>query len=133
MRDSRVEGHGLISSENAKITTRCKTTIDWRMLLLLLSCFIRIRIFATPWSAAYQVPLPMGFSRQENVGSHQKRMPHTQGQRRSPSKTISSVQFSSVQSLNVSDSSGPYELQHARLPYPSPSPEVHSDSRPLSQ
>ena len=66
--------------------------------VLLLSCFIRIRIFATPWSAAYQVPLPMGFSRQENVGSHQKkRMPHTQGQRRSPSKTISSVQFSSVQ------------------------------------
>ena len=44
-----------------------------------------------------------------------------------------SVQFSSVQTLNVSDSSQPHELQHARLPYPSPTPGVHSDSRPLSQ
>ena len=25
----------------------------------------RVRIFATPWTAAYQAPLPMGFSRQE--------------------------------------------------------------------
>ena len=24
-----------------------------------------VRLFATPWSAAYQAPLPMGFSRQE--------------------------------------------------------------------
>ena len=43
---------------------------------------------------------------------------------------ISSVQFShSV----VSDSVRPHELQHARPPCPSPSPRVHSDSRPLSQ
>ena len=42
----------------------------------------------------------------------------------------SSVQFScSV----VSDSSRPHELQHARPPCPSPTPGVHSDSRPLSQ
>ena len=41
-----------------------------------------------------------------------------------------SVQFScSV----VSDSSRPHELQHARAPCPSPTPGVHSDSRPLSQ
>ena len=25
----------------------------------------RVRLFATPWTAAYQIPLPMGFSRQE--------------------------------------------------------------------
>ena len=25
----------------------------------------RVRLFATPWTAAYQAPLPMGFSRQE--------------------------------------------------------------------
>ena len=25
----------------------------------------RVRLFATPWTAAYQVPLSMGFSRQE--------------------------------------------------------------------
>ena len=40
-----------------------------------------------------------------------------------------SVQFSrSV----VSDSLRLHKLQHARLPYPSPTPRVHSDSRPLS-
>ena len=43
---------------------------------------------------------------------------------------ISSVQFSrSV----VSDSLWPHELQHARPPCPSPTPGVHSDSRPSSQ
>ena len=44
--------------------------------------------------------------------------------------SIRSVQFSrSV----VSDSLQPHELQHARPPCSSPSPGVHSDSRPLSQ
>ena len=33
----------------------------------------------------------------------------------------------------VSDSLRPYELQHTRPPCPSPTPRVHSDSRPLSQ
>ena len=43
---------------------------------------------------------------------------------------LSSVQFShSV----VSDSLRPRELQHARPPCPSPTPRVHSDSRPSSQ
>ena len=47
-----------------------------------------------------------------------------------PKTTISSVQFShSV----VSDSLRPHELQHARTPCPSPTPGVHSDSRPSSQ
>ena len=42
----------------------------------------------------------------------------------------SSVQFSrSV----MSDSLQPHESQHARPPCPSPTPGVHSDSRPLSQ
>ena len=42
---------------------------------------------------------------------------------------FSSVQFSrSV----MSDSLRPHELQHARLPCPSPSPRVHSNSRPSS-
>ena len=42
---------------------------------------------------------------------------------------ISSVQFSrSV----VSDSLQPHELQHARLPCPSPTPGVYPNSRPLS-
>jgi len=43
---------------------------------------------------------------------------------------FSSVQFShSV----MSDSLRPHELQHARPPCPSPTPRVHSDSRPSSQ
>ena len=33
----------------------------------------------------------------------------------------------------MSDSLGPHGLQHARLPFPSLSPRVHSDSCPLSQ
>ena len=42
---------------------------------------------------------------------------------------LPSVQFScSV----VSDSLGPHELQHARPPCPSPTPKVHSNSRPSS-
>ena len=45
---------------------------------------------------------------------------------------ISSVQFSSIHSV-MSDSLWPHELQHARPPCPSPTPGVHSDSRPLSR
>ena len=33
----------------------------------------------------------------------------------------------------LSNSLRPHESQHARPPYPSPTPGVHSDSRPLSQ
>ena len=43
---------------------------------------------------------------------------------------ISSVQFSRSA---VSDSLRPHELQHARPPCPSPTPELHSDSSPSSQ
>ena len=45
-----------------------------------------------------------------------------------------SVQFSSVQfsCSVVSNSLQPHESQHARPPCPSPSPGVHSDSRPSS-
>ena len=44
------------------------------------------------------------------------------------------IQFSSVQFSRsvVSDSLWPHELQHARPPCSSPSPAVHSDSRPSS-
>ena len=46
---------------------------------------------------------------------------------------LSSVQFSSFQSLVVSDSLRPHESQHTRPPCPSPTSGVHSDSRPSSQ
>ena len=37
--------------------------IHWRQLVL--SLFSHVQLFATPWTAAHQVPLSMGFSRQE--------------------------------------------------------------------
>ena len=36
------------------------------LLLLLLSHFSRVRLCVTPWTAAYQAPPSMGFSRQDN-------------------------------------------------------------------
>ena len=47
----------------------------------------------------------------------------------------SRVRFSSVQFSRsvMSDSLRPHESKHARPPGPSPTPGVHSDSRPLSQ
>ena len=36
------------------------------LLLLLLSRFSRVRLCATPWTAAHQAPLSLGFSRQEH-------------------------------------------------------------------
>ena len=46
-----------------------------------------------------------------------------------------SIQFISLQfsCSVVSDSLWPYEWQHARPPCPSPTPRVHTDSRPSSQ
>ena len=48
---------------------------------------------------------------------------------------INSIQFSSVQFSRsvVSESLRPHESQHARPPCPSPTPGVHSDSRPSSR
>ena len=50
-------------------------------------------------------------------------------------QSLASVPFSSVPFSHsvVSDSLWPHEMQHARPPCPSPTPEVHSDSRPSSQ
>ena len=45
---------------------------------------------------------------------------------------FSSVHFSSVAQLRPT-LCDPHELQHARPPCPSPTPRVHSDSRPSSQ
>ena len=43
--------------------------IPWLLLLLLLlSHFSRVQLFATPWTAAHQVPPSMVFSRQEYWG-----------------------------------------------------------------
>ena len=43
----------------------CLVVYQQRLLLLLLSRFSRVQLLATPWTAAYQAPTSMGFSRQE--------------------------------------------------------------------
>ena len=47
-------------------------------------------------------------------------------------RKIQSVQISPVQSLSVSNSLWPHGLQHASLPYQSPTPRAYSSSCPLS-
>ena len=36
------------------------------LLLLLLSHFSHVQLYVTPWTAAHQAPLSLGFSRQEH-------------------------------------------------------------------
>ena len=52
-----------------------------------------------------------------------------------PFLNLGSMEYPSVQFSRsvVSDSLRPHELRHARPPCPSPTPGVHSDSRPSSQ
>ena len=102
--------------------------------------FSRVRLCATVWSVACQVPLFMRFSRQEYWSGLPFPFPGelsdpgiepvslmspalTSGffTTSTPWEALSSVQFShSV----VSDSLRPHESQHARPPCPSPIPEV---------
>ena len=45
----------------------CSHWSRWQLLLLLLlGHFSHAQLFTTPWTAAYQAPPPMGFSRQEH-------------------------------------------------------------------
>ena len=47
-----------------------ESPLDWKeiklLLLLMLSHFSRVRLCVTPWTAAYQAPWSLGFSRQEH-------------------------------------------------------------------
>ena len=73
------------------------------ILLPLLSRFIRVQICATPWTAAHQAPLSLGFSRQE----HWSGLPV-------PSPMHESEKWKWSCSV-VSDSSRPHGLQPTRL------------------
>ena len=88
----------------------------WKVKVKLLS---RVWLIATPWTAAYQAPLPMGLSRQEywsGVPLSSLWEPH---QIRSVAQSCPTLR--------------PHESQHARPPCSSPTPGVHWDSRPSSQ
>ena len=73
------------------------------LLLLLLSHFSRVRLCVTPWTTAYQVPLSLGFSRQE----HWSGLPF-------PSPMQESEKWKWSRSV-MSDSQRPHGLQPTRL------------------
>ena len=66
----------------------------------------RVRLLATPWTAAYQAPLPMGFSRQEYWSG----LP-------SSFATLESEKWKGSRSV-VSNSLWPHGLQPSRLLHP---------------
>ena len=76
------------------------------LLLLLLSRFSRVRFCATPWTAAYQAPPSLGFSRQE----HWSGLPF-------PSPMHDSGKWKWSRSV-VSDSWRPHGWQPTRLLHP---------------
>ena len=69
------------------------------------------------------------------TGIHQDVFQKVNGKTHCSSSRRWDIQFGSVQfsSSVVSDSLWPHESQHARPPCPSPTPGVHSDSRPSSR
>ena len=91
------------------------------LLLLLLSHFSRVRLCATPETAAHQAPPSLGFSRQE----HWSGLPF-------PSPMHESEKWKGSRSV-VSDSSRPHGLQPTRPPCPSPTPGVYPNSCPSSR
>ena len=76
----------------------------WKVKVKLLSC---VQLLTTPWTAAYQAPLSLGFSRQEYWSGVPLPSPHTH--------------CCSVASV-VSDSVQPHRQQPTRLPHPWGSP-----------
>ena len=80
-----------------------KTHIYTYMLLLLLSCFSRVQLCATPQTAAHQAPPSLGFSRQ----GYWSGLPF-------PSPMHESKKWNWSRSV-VSDSSQPHGLQPTRL------------------
>ena len=74
------------------------------MLLLLLSHFSRVRLCATPWTAAHQAPPSMGFSRQE----HWSGVPWPTGRYANYSQLPSAVPtFNSVATVSNLEASDP--------------------------
>ena len=88
----------------------------------------RVRLFATPWTAAHQDSLSNTNSRSPpRPMSIESMMP-------SNHLIFCHTLFRSEISRSVmSDSLQPHESQHARPPCPSPTPGVHSNSHPSSR
>ena len=65
-------GHSNCSITTWKDSYNLSSLDHYHILLLLLSHFSRVRLCVTPWTAAFQAPSSMGFSRQEYY-THQKK------------------------------------------------------------
>ena len=63
---SKITADGNCSHEIKRSLLLGRKAITNLLLLLLLSCFSRARLCATPEMAAHQAPLSLGFSRQEH-------------------------------------------------------------------
>ena len=115
---------------------------DWKWKVKVKS-LSRLRLLATPWTAAYQAPPSMGFSRREYWSG----VPLPSPRKLFPAYDLRSVQLCVVKVQNseeccliplpggavhsvMSDSFRPQGQQHARLPCPSLSPGVCSCSHP---
>ena len=98
-----VEIGGLEFSRRRKGQT-CFPTHTHSLLLLLLSRFSRVRLCATPQTAAHQAPPSLGFSRQE----HWSRLPF-------PSPMLESEKWKWSRSA-VSDSATPWSAAHQAPP-----------------
>ena len=83
-----------------------RVILAYALLLLLLSCFSRVRLCATPQMAAHQASPSLGFSRQEYWSGLPLPSPMHESEK---SKCSCSV---------VSDSSRPHGLQPTRLLHP---------------
>ena len=114
-----------------------------------------VGLFVTPWTGARQALLSMGFSRQEywreqpflspvNLPKqgllHCRQILYHFSHQGCPERMVQvnfkmglSFRSDQISCSVVSDSLQLHESQHARPPCPSPTPGVHSDSRPLSQ
>ena len=76
----------------------CRTLFPW-----LLSRFSRVQLLATPWTAAHQAPLSMGFFRQEYWSGLPSPSPMHEGEKWKRSSSV------------LSDSEQPHGLQPTRL------------------
>ena len=100
---SKITADGNSSHEIKRCFLLGRKAVTNLMLLLLLSHFSRVRLCATPETAAHRAPPSLGFSRQE----HWSGLPF-------PSLTHESEKWKWSHSV-VSDSSRPHGLQPTRL------------------
>ena len=89
--------------KESDMTEQVTFNIRETLLLLLLSHFSRVRLCVTPWMAAHQAPLSLGFSRQEHWSGLPLPSPMHESEKWKWSRSV------------MSDSQRPHGLQPTRL------------------